>query len=204
MKKVLSVVFVLACWSMVGALFVRMSWHLIEQRVHAQGSEPNPAGKLTVQVNGVTQGAEPILNFTGGNGLVWHFIDHPDTQTLEVVANFNTALIMTLSQHQGPDGANFCDATAGGLPYTCKMPSSALQSLKRGSMFLLAAAAPCGANSNGPSLGCSISIDGFMKNIKQSDGTSDPGTIGRGQQISANGGALVFFDGSIFRILVSW
>lgn len=172
--------------------------------------KPDPAGKLTILVDGAPQGAEPIINFTGGNGILWHFIDDPANQKIDVTASFNSALVMTLDQHHGANGSNFCSSKNGSRSYSCSLPQGinggrALQTLDPGSMFLLQVDTPCGAIAGATSSSsCWLRIDqvggGNGIAIKQADGVSDPGTIGRGQQIFS--AALLWFDGTVFRILV--
>jgi hypothetical protein len=146
------------------------------------------AQNLNVQVNGQPAGARSTLNLIPGNGIMQACVDNPGQQRVDCTPSFNTALIPTHDTLHANE--NYCASSNGTLGYTCRLPNKALTSYSAGMTFVLNVDVDCAA-------ACTLNIDNVgLKNIKKSDGTTDPrGALSAGQP------QWIFYDGTVFRLM---
>jgi hypothetical protein len=145
-------------------------------------------GAVGILVNGLPIAAEPNVNFQSGNGILETAQDNPANHRVDIMPNTNSVFSATVDQvHHTP---NFCDSTNGTKLYTCKMPTRALSSLRRGDSFLLAVDATCMPT-------CSLSIDGLQPptTILQADGVTSPNGA-----LIAGEAKWIWYDGEVFRL----
>jgi len=147
-------------------------------------------GQITIQVGGQPVGNTSTLNFTNaaatpGSGIVQSC--GQGAGRVDCSSSYNTALIATHDTvHQNE---NFCDSANGTTAYTCRLPFKTLTQYLAGMTFVLRTDANCLTS-------CSLNIDNLgVKNLKQTDGTTDPGGA-----IVAGQPQWVFFDGTVFRL----
>lgn len=146
------------------------------------------AQNLNVQVNGQPAGARSTLNLIPGNGIMHACVDNPGRQRVDCTPSFNTALIPTHDTLHANE--NYCASSNGTLGYTCRLPNKALTSYSAGMTFVLNVDVDCAAS-------CTLNIDNVgLKNIKKSDGTTDPGGA-----LSAGQAQWIFYDGTVFRLM---
>jgi hypothetical protein len=106
---------------------------------------------------------------------------------LNGVPAVNTAVISTIDQVHS--NLNYCASINGTVAYTCNSPSKALKIYSVGQLFTFLPDIPC-------SSACTLNIDavGIASIKSNSDGVTDvPVSLGA---------HLLFYDGSVFRLLI--
>jgi len=146
--------------------------------------------QIAIQVGGKPVGTRSTLNFTNAagasaSGILQACSD--DGSRVNCSSSYNTAFIATHDTVH--DNENYCNSTNGANAYTCRLPFKQLGSYQAGMTFLLTVESTCAGS-------CSLNIDSLGPvNIKQADGSTDPGGA-----IVAGQPQWIFYDGKVFRL----
>jgi hypothetical protein len=122
---------------------------------------------VTIQVGGMTVGTRGALDLESGNGVLQTCRDDYGGNRIVCTPSYNSALIATHDTIHSNE--NYCFSSNGTATYTCRMRYKVLTAYETGA---------------------------GVKNIKKSDGTTDPqGVLIAGQP------QWIFYDGSVFRLM---
>lgn len=158
-------------------------------------SPPNPpsvpvisTASVAILVNGTPIAAEPAINITDANGIIWSARDNPAQQRVDITGALNPAYTPAFQQlYANPQ---YCRSMNGTSTYTCKMQYAPLLAYQRGQAFLLDVDAACATT-------CTLNVDALgPRIITKKDGVSAPdGSLAIGQA------QLVWFDGTVMRLV---
>lgn len=140
---------------------------------------------LAALVLSATTAIYPTQGLQVGKNLVQYFVPG-----LGWFVDANTATLATKSTLQS-GACTFVNSTNGTKAYTYAMGSTcqAITVYTAGMRFWLKTDTPCAAD-------CSLNIDNvLLRNIKRSDGKTDPGG-----QFDFTQGVPIWYDGTVFRI----
>jgi hypothetical protein len=145
---------------------------------------------LNIDVNGAAQGSQPTLNLISGTGITQVCVNNSGANRVDCTPSLNTAVALTIATSQAgkPD---FCNSTTGSDAYTCSLNASAVLTAYTPGMHLT-------LDVDTSNIGAAtLNVDGVgLKNIKQSDGATDPTT----GQIVAGRPVTLYFDGTVWRL----
>lgn len=145
---------------------------------------------LSIDVNGTAQGTQPALNLISGTGITQVCANNTGANRVDCTPSLNTAVALTIATSQAgkPD---FCSSTNGTDAYTCTLNAAAVLTGYTAGMHLT-------LNADTTNTGAaSLNVDTVgAKNIKQSDGITDPTT----GQIVAGRPTTLYFDGTVWRL----
>ncbi len=145
---------------------------------------------LSIDVNGTAQGTQPTLNMISGSGIVQVCANNAGANRVDCTPSLNTAVALTIATSQAgkPD---FCNSTNGTDAFTCSLSASAILTAYTAGMHLT-------LNADTTNTGAAtLNVDSVgVKNIKQSDGLTDPTT----GQIVAGRPITLYFDGTVWRL----
>ena len=145
---------------------------------------------LSVAVNGTTQGVQPTLNFIPGTGINETCSNNTGANRIDCTNSLNTSVALTIAANQS--GAPIvCNSTTGTAAYACSFASTKTLTVYTPGMFVILTA---DTNNTGPA---TLNIDSLgVKNIKQSDGLTDPAA----GMITAGRPVAIYYDGSVWRL----
>lgn len=182
-KKILGWMIVLTFWALVlWTAIVLQDW--LSVRLHGQAS-PTVS---TILIDGKQIDAT-TLNLISGPSILW-LCQPVGTSQLNCQTQANTATLVTKNVLQS-GACTFLNSTNGTSGYTVSLGSTCqtLANYTAGQRWWLKTDAKCPAS-------CSLNIDNVgPRNIKRSDGTTDPGGL-----FDFTKGVPVWFDGLVFRI----
>jgi len=149
------------------------------------------AGSLAIEANGSAVGSEATLNFIPGTGITETITD-AGTKINKTTA-VDTAVMLTRAQAQSGVDLLCAPASASGANYTCAM-TPALSAYTAGMVIQFKP----DVSSSAGAVTLNINSLGSL-NIKQSDGTTDPGATGlvAGRQVPLT------YDGTVLRMGVA-
>lgn len=181
----------LGLFSLGGTLYYSGELQGIREVHAATGNKLNlqeQSNGIQVLVNGQPVGFATTFNFVSANGIMQ--VCTPSGAQVNCTPSYNTAIMVTKGVLQS-GACQYLNSTNGTIGYTYQLGPScqALTVYTKGMRFWLVTDTPCpGA--------CSLNIDNVgLKNIKRSDGLTDPGGI-----FDFTQGVPVWFDGTVFRI----
>ena len=151
-------------------------------------------GTISILLGGVPVGSAPVLNFQPAatanqpSGIVMSCVPNSTLNSIDCTYTSNTAYTPTIDRVH--HNLNFLQSSNGTTNYVAKAPGTALLTNQFGDTWLLEVDTTCTAS-------CSLRIDNVgLVNIKQSDGTTDPGG-----QLVAGRPRWIWFDGTVFRLV---
>jgi hypothetical protein len=161
----------------------------------ALGAQPTPpgpplacGGAVTILLNGVPLSSGCVLNLTAGFGVIVTAAANTGIGGTDLSFSYNSALIPTHDTIHANE--NYCESTNGTTGYTCQLPDKTLTVYSRGQLFLIVVDATCVTN-------CTLNINTVGRtSIKRADGTTDPGGL-----LIAGQARLIWYDGTVFRLI---
>lgn len=145
---------------------------------------------VTVQVNGIMQGTEPVLNFLPGTGIVESCINNVANQSIDCTPsiNFAVALAIAIAQSGVPI---YCNSVNGTTAYTCSLSgASALTAYTAGMVLFLNVDTTCSSS-------CTLNVDNLGSfAVKQIDGATDPGGF-----LIASQPRWIAFNGTVWLLI---
>jgi len=136
------------------------------------------------------QGTQPTLNLISGSGITQVCVNNTGANRVDCTPSLNTAVALTIATAEAGK-QDFCSSSNGTDAYTCTLGASAALTVYTAGMHLTLS----------PDVGnvgaASLNVDNVgIKNIKQSDGVTDPTT----GQIVAGRPTILYFDGTVWRL----
>lgn len=148
-------------------------------------------GSLTIAANGSTLGSESVLNFTGGTGIIYAIAD---TGTrFDIATMMDAAIVQTHASAQAGSDL-FCQSQSGsGQSYSC-IVTPMISTTTKGMVIHWT---PDVTATGGATTLAMNTLDPIT--VKRPDGISDPTAL----DIVAGQMALIWYDGSIFRLITT-